>query len=250
MKISLNWLKDYLNINLSADELVKGLINIGIEVEDVEDQTKKLDKFVIGKVLERIKHPNADKLSLCKVDVGDKTLNIVCGAPNVDTGQTVCVALVGAIVPNGEFEIKKSKIRGELSEGMICSVKELNLGEDHAGIMILPDNLEKGSPFADYLKQNDTIIEISITPNRGDLLSHFGVAREAGFLEDKKIKIPEVNLKQNKEDIKSYITVEVNNPNACKRYCGLLVKNIIVKESPEWMKKHLLAVGLRPINNI
>ncbi len=250
MKLSLNWLKTYLNINLSPDELVKGLISVGIEVEDVIDQAKKLDKFVIGKVLERVKHPNADKLSLTKVDVGDKVLSIVCGAPNVDAGQTVCVALVGAIVPNGEFEIKKSKIRGELSEGMICSAKELNLGDDHSGIMVLPDELKIGSPFAEYLKQNDTIIEISITPNRGDLLSHIGVGREAGFLVNEKIKLPDVTLKQNSEDIKNFISVEVSNPDSCKRYCGILVKNVKIKESLEWMRNYLQSAGLRPINNI
>ncbi|HMT12224.1 MAG TPA: phenylalanine--tRNA ligase subunit beta, partial [Ignavibacteria bacterium] len=152
MKISLNWLRDYININLPVNELVKGLIDLGIEVESVEDQSAVLKNFVIGKVVERAKHPNADKLSVCKVDAGTgELLNIVCGAPNVDAGQTVCVALVGAIVPNGGFEIKKAKLRGEPSEGMICSAKELNLGDDHSGIMVLDTNLQLGTPFAEYL---------------------------------------------------------------------------------------------------
>ncbi len=250
MKISLNWLKNYVNITLPSDELIKRLVSIGIEVENVENQSENLKNFVIGKVIEKTKHPNADKLSLCKVDVGGQVLGIVCGAPNVEAGQTVCVALVGAIVPNGGFEIKKSKIRGEFSEGMICSDKELNLGDDHSGIMVLPDNLIVGSPFAEYLGRNDTIIEIAVSPNRGDLLSHIGVAREAGSVTNAHIKIPEIKYKENKSDISEYISVNIANPEGCRRYCGCLINNIKVKESPDWLKNHLLAIGLRPINNI
>ena len=250
MKISLRWLRDYVDVNIHVNKLVDGLINLGIEVEGVENQAEKLNKFVIGKVIDRQKHPNADKLSVCKVDVGSgELLNIVCGAPNVDSGQTVCVALVGAIVPNGEFEIKKAKIRGELSEGMICSAKELNLGDDHSGIMVLDTKLPLGAPFAEYLKQDDVIIEIGITPNRGDLLSYLGVARETGTLSNQKIKEPEVKV-NSKGDLKNQITVEIENPKGCYRYCGMIVKGIAVKESPEWLKKYLTAAGLRPINNI
>ena len=193
MKISVNWLKQYINIDIEPDVLLKGLTALGIEVEEVEIQSKKLDKFVIGKVLEKKKHPNADKLSVCKVDAGTgEILNIVCGAPNVDAGQTVCVALIGAIIPIGEFEIKKAKLRGEPSEGMICSAKELNLGDDHTGIMVLEDRLPVGTPFAEYLGQNDIIIDISILPNKGDLLSHIGVSREIQALTGNKFTEPEV----------------------------------------------------------
>ncbi|MBZ0202238.1 MAG: phenylalanine--tRNA ligase subunit beta [Ignavibacteria bacterium] len=251
MKISLKWLRKYVDIDLKVDDIVKGLISLGIEVEGVEDQQKKLDKFVIGKVIERIKHPNADKLSVCKVDAGTgEILNIVCGAPNVDSGQTVCVALVGAIVPNGEFEIKKTKLRGEVSEGMICSVKELNLGDDHAGIMVLQTDLPVGTPFAKYLKQDDVILEIGITPNRGDLLSHLGVARELGALTGNKVSEPEVKVDSNGKDINEYISVEIENPKGCLRYCGSLVKGVTVNESPAWLKDYLTSVELRPINNI
>lgn len=250
MKISLNWLRQYIALSLPVDELVKGLTNLGIEVESVENQAEKLKNFVIGKVLERQKHPNADKLSVCKVDAGTgEILSIVCGAPNVDAGQTVCVALVGAIVPNGEFEIKKAKIRGEASEGMICSAKELNMGEDHSGIMVLDTDLPLGTPFAEYLKQSDVIIEIGITPNRGDLLSHLGVARELGALTGGKVTEPAVNEITGK-DLKGKIEVEIENPKGCYRYCGALVNNITVKESPDWLKTYTIAVGLRPINNI
>ncbi len=251
MKISLNWLRDYIDIDLTVEKLVKGLIDLGIEVEGVEDQSAVLKNFVIGKVVERVKHPNADKLSVCKVDAGTgELLNIVCGAPNVDAGQTVCVALVGAIVPNGGFEIKKAKLRGEPSEGMICSVKELNLGEDHAGIMVLDTQLPVGTPFADYLKANDVILEIGITPNRGDLLSHIGVARELGALTGSQLKLPDAAINEDGTELSQAISVEIEDPKGCLRYCGSMVRGVKVKPSPDWLQKKLLAVGLRPINNI
>ena len=210
MKISLNWLRNYIDIDLTVEKLVKGLIDLGIEVESVEDQSAVLKNFVIGKVVERAKHPNADKLSVCKVDAGTgELLNIVCGAPNVDAGQTVCVALVGAIVPNGGFEIKKAKLRGEPSEGMICSVKELNLGEDHAGIMVLDTQLPVGTPFSEYLKANDVILEIGITPNRGDLLSHIGVARERGALTGSQLKLQDIAHDEDGTELSQTITVEI-----------------------------------------
>jgi phenylalanyl-tRNA synthetase beta chain len=251
MKISLNWLRQYIDINAPVRELEKGLIDLGIEVEAIEDQAGKLDKFVIGKVIERKKHPNADKLSVCSVDAGTgEILNIVCGAPNVDSGQTVCVALVGAIVPNGEFEIKKAKLRGEVSEGMICSARELNLGDDHSGIMVLDTDLPTGTPFAQYLKQNDVVFEIGITPNRGDLLSHLGIATELGALLSQKVKEPEVRINAGGSDLKGKIEVAIENPEGCNRYCGILVNNITVRESPEWLKSYLVSVGSRLINNI
>jgi phenylalanyl-tRNA synthetase beta chain len=255
MKISLNWLREYLDITLPVNviDIVDGMTNLGIEVESVENQAETLKNFVIGKVLERTKHPNADKLSVCKVDAGTgEILNIVCGAPNVDSGQTVCVALVGAVVPNGEFEIKKAKLRGEVSEGMICSAKELNLGDDHTGIMVLDTDLPIGTPFSDYLKKNDVVFETGITPNRGDLLSHFGIARELGTLINRKISEPKlgIDIKINGNELKGRIEVVLENPNACKRYCGILVEGIKVGESPIWLKDRLTAVGLRPINNI
>lgn len=251
MKISLNWLRDYIDIDLTVEKLVKGLIDLGIEVEGVEDQSAVLKNFVIGKVVERAKHPNADKLSVCKVNAGTgELLNIVCGAPNVDAGQTVCVALVGAIVPNGGFEIKKAKLRGEPSEGMICSVKELNLGEDHAGIMVLDTQLPVGTPFSDYLKANDVILEIGITPNRGDLLSHIGVARELGALTGSQLKLPDAAINEDGTELSQAISVEIEDPKGCLRYCGSMVRSVKVKPSPDWLQKKLLAVGLRPINNI
>lgn len=251
MKISVNWLKQYINISLSQAELVKGLTDLGIEVEEVIDQAAILNKFVIGKVVDRQKHPNADKLSVCKVDAGTgEILNIVCGAPNVDSGQTVCVALVGAIVPNGGFEIKKAKLRGEPSEGMICSARELNLGDDHSGIMVLDTQLPVGAPFADYLGQNDIILDTSITANRGDLHSHFGFAREIKALTGSDFKEPVIDNDFSGDEISKLISVNIENPNGCYRYCGSMIRNVKIKESPVWLKNFLTSVGLRPINNV
>lgn len=260
MKISLNWLKKYIDIPISVDVLIAQLPGIGFDIESVEKQADKYNNFVIGKVLERVKHPNADKLSLCKVDIGSEVLSVVCGAPNVDAGQTICFAKVGAIIPNGEFELKKAKIRGEVSEGMICSAKEMNLGEDHAGIMVLDDRIPIGHPFAEYIGADDVILDIAITPNRADLLSHFGSARDIyptlplpqgeGMKKIPHIRIPEIELTESKDKIENYIKVEIENPDGCYRYCGRLVRNVKVKESPEWLKKLLTSVGLRPINNV
>jgi phenylalanyl-tRNA synthetase beta chain len=252
MKVSLNWLKDYIDINISQDELINGLISIGLDIESIENQADTLKNFVIGKVLERKKHPNADKLTVCKVDTGDKIRNIVCGAPNVGAGQTVCVALPGAVIPNSGFELLKTKIRGEISEGMICSEKEMNLGDDQAGIMVLEDRIPVGNPFAEYLGYNDVVIDIGVTPNRGDLLSHIGVAREVGaVVKNLNLKIQDYNREFfSGDDILDLINVEIENPDGCYRYCGRIVKDITIKESPDWLKNKLLSVGLRPINNV
>jgi len=251
MKVSLNWLKNYTDINLTIEKLVDGLIHLGFDIESFENEGDMLEGFVIGKVIERKKHPNADKLSVCKVDIGTgELLNIVCGAPNVDAGQTVCVGKVGAVIPNGEFELKKAKIRGEFSEGMICSEKEMNLGDDQSGIMVLEDKLPLGSPFAEYLGSNDAVLDIDITPNRGDVLSHIGLAREIGVLTNNKVKIPEVKITESKEKTDDFISIEIENPDGCYRYCGRLVKNVKIKPSPDWMQKYLISAGLRPINNI
>lgn len=259
MKISLKWLKNYLDLDLSAEELAKGLTEIGFDIESVENQADKFKNFIIGKVLEAKKHPNADKLSVCKVDVGKEILNIVCGAPNVAPNQFVCVAMEGAIIPNSGIELKKTKIRGEVSEGMICSAREMNLGDDSEGIMVLEEfeplsnfrnQLKIGKSFSEYIGEDDSVFDIGITPNRGDLLSHIGIAREAACLINKKIKLPEIKRGKSSDEITGYITVEIDNSDACRRYYGCFVKNVTVKESPRWIKDYLTAVGLRPINNI
>jgi len=252
MKISLNWIKDYIpGLEFeSLNSLTNKMIATGLDIESVEDEGSRFNNFVVGEVLDKQKHPNADKLSLCKVDTGDGIVNIVCGAPNVDKGQKVCVAKVGAVIPNGEFEIKKSKIRGEVSEGMICSGKELNLSDDHDGILVLQTEVKNGTPFADIMNLNDVVFDIGITPNRGDLFSHFGVAREIAAIFNKKIELPNIEFYENGEDTNELINISIENTDLCKRFTGRVIKNVKIGESPEWLKKRLISIGLRPRNNI
>lgn len=252
MRISLNWIKEYLpNVKFDPiDILSEKMIASGLDIESVEDQSKVFSNFVIGEVIEKKKHPNADKLSLCTVNTGDRQLSVVCGAPNVETGQKVCVALVGAIIPNGNFEIKKSKIRGELSEGMICSERELNMSDKHDGILILNGEAKVGENFASYIKADDCIFEIGITPNRNDLNSHFGIAREIGAIYNSKITIPPISISETDDQTNKLIKITIANPELCKRFTGRIIKNVKIKESPAWLQEKIKAVGLRPINNI
>lgn len=252
MKISLNWLKDYIQdlpeepLNVLSDKM----ISIGLDIESTEDESKMFDKFIVGEVIEKEKHPNADKLSLCKVNTGKEILSIVCGAPNVSKGQKVCVAVIGAVIPNGSFEIKKSKIRGELSEGMICSEKELNMSENHDGILVLDNDAIPGEKFSDHIKANDVVFDIGITANRGDLYSYFGVAREVAAIYDKKIKMPEVKVNESAIPTKDLIKITIDDPSLCRRFTGRVIKNVDIKDSPDWLKKKLKAIGLNPKNNI
>lgn len=264
MKISYNWLKTLININQSPEEVAELLTSSGLEVEGIETfETIKggLKGIVVGEVVEKEKHPDADKLSLTKVNVGTgELLSIVCGAPNVAAGQKVLVATVGATLypTSGEpFTIKKSKIRGAASEGMICAEDEIGLGNSHDGIMILPENAVPGTPAADFLKiQQDYVLEIGLTPNRADAASHFGVARDLAAILNSKTENgsyqaemhnvlelpPASNLNK--------VNVSIENTEACKRYSGIVISGITVKPSPDWLKNSLLAIGLRPINNI
>jgi phenylalanyl-tRNA synthetase beta chain len=267
MKISYNWLKQYLDFNLSPEELSRLLTDCGLEVEGFEPwESLKggLKGVVIGEVITCAKHPDADKLSLTTVNVGGgQIFPIVCGAPNVAAGQKVVVATVGTIIHKGEesFEIKKAKIRGEVSEGMICAEDELGLGNSHAGIMVLPADVQVGTPASAYFKvENDFVFEIGLTPNRTDATSHIGVARDIKAVLDnidfiknsqgnRSINFPSVeNFKT--ENTALDIDVVVEDTVACPRYSGVTVSGIEVKESPEWLKNRLNAIGLRPINNI
>ncbi len=263
MKLSYNWLKQYIDFELKPEELSTVLTDIGLEVEGLQEfQSIRggLEGVVIGEVKSCVRHPNADKLSLTRVDVGGPDLlSIVCGAPNVAEGQKVLVATVGTTLYQGEqsFEIKKTRIRGEESEGMICAEDELGLGDSHEGIMVLPDNVGVGIPAKEYYEvENDYVFEIGLTPNRVDAASHIGAARDlvAGLnrLENTKkykLKIPDVSaFHVDNHDLD--IDVIVEDPEACPRYTGITLSNIQVKESPEWLRNKLLAIGLRPINNI
>ncbi len=257
MTISYNWLKEYIDIPESPEELAGILTSTGLEVEIVEEhETVKggLKGLVVGEVLTCRKHPNADKLSLTTVDVGDGTIrNIVCGASNVAAGQKVIVALPGTtLYPAGgeSFTIKAAKIRGEQSEGMICAEDEIGIGKSHEGIIVLPANVKVGTPAAAYYKiESDHILEIGLTPNRADAASHIGVARDVRAAKNRTIRKPSVDSFR-VANTSGAIPVVVENQKACPRYSGVSISGVTVKESPEWLKNRLLSIGLTPINNI
>ena len=265
MKISLNWLKDYINLDgFSPEQIGDILTEIGLEVEGMshfESVPGGLEGVVIGKVLECIKHPNADKLSLTKVDIGaEEAVQIVCGAPNVGIGQTVPVATIGTTLYSAEGEawkIKKGKIRGEVSMGMICAEDELGLGQSHAGIMILPDELNAGLKAAEYFKiEKDFVYEIGLTPNRSDATGHIGVAKDLAaalkinYNHEGEIKYPSDELNLVKKEGPSIKRVQVLNEADCPRFSGVSLGGIQVKSSPGWLQNRLKAIGVRPINNI
>ena len=251
MKVSLNWLKDYINLKgISNNEIISRLTMSGLEVEDFIDEAELYKNFVVGFVKEKNKHPNADKLSLCTVFDGKEDLQVICGAPNVEAGQKVVFAPVGTIIPRDNLKLKKAKIRGIESFGMICSEAELELSEDHSGIMVLNNNLQAGEPIVEALKLNDVIMEIAITPNRSDALSHIGVARDLAAIFDSEIKLPELNLIESSLKIKNHAAIEIIDTENCPRYSAKVVLNVAIKESPEWLKVKLIKIGLRPINNI
>ncbi len=253
MKISLSWLSDYISHPYSPKELADKLTALGIEVEAIEDFASKFEKIVVGEVLEVTPHPNADKLRLTKVNIGsDEFLKIVCGAPNVRVGLKVAVATIGADLGEG-FVIKKSKIRGEVSEGMLCSERELGLSEDHDGIWELPNDPVVGKPLAEAIGKNDIIFEIGLTPNRADCLSHIGIAREVAVLTGGEINKPAINntfLTSSKIKITDAAKVTINDPDLCPRYAARVVRRVKIGESPVWLKQKLESVGLRPRNNI
>lgn len=262
MKISYSWVKDYLNIDLEPEKVAGILTGIGLEIEGMEDwQSVKggLNGVVIGEVLTCKKHPDADKLSVTTVNIGAADpLHIVCGAPNVAAGQKVAVATVGTMVFKGNesLEIKKSKIRGELSEGMICAEDEIGLGSSHEGIMILDSKAVPGTPASAYFKvEKDTVFEIGLTPNRIDSGSHYGVARDlAAYLNlnsqsKEKASLPSVSdFKIDNKDNQFEILIE--NKTDCPRYTGITISGVTIGESPDWLKNRLRAVGLNPINNV
>lgn len=251
MTISYKWLQRYISLDgLSIHEIEEKLTLAGLEVEKITDNRAKYNGFVVGHVRERIKHPNADKLSLCKVFDGQKELSIVCGAPNVDTGQYVVLATIGTVIPGKGFEIKKSKIRGSESEGMLCSESELEISENHDGIMVLTGEPKPGTPISELLGLDDVIFEIGITPNRPDALSHIGVARDLSALFKRPLEIPELKGITSNEDVNNFASVEIQNTDACPRYSAKVIRNVTIGESPQWLKESLKAIGLRPRNNV
>ena len=256
MKISLNWLKTLIPLTQTPEEIEAILTATGLEVEHYEyvDSIKGgLRGLVVGEVKTCEKHPNADKLNLTTVDIGQGSLlNIVCGAPNVSAGIKVIVAPVGTLItPSaGEpFTIQKAKIRGEQSEGMLCAEDEIGLGASHAGLLILPEHLELGSKLSDYFKvESDVVFEIGLTANRGDAASHIGVARELSTVLDIPLQFQTKELPKGTQS--KSIQIEIEENETCPRYSGIVLENVEVKESPDWLKTRLNSIGLRPINNV
>ena len=262
MKISNNWLKDYIKTDLSSEKIGAFLTDIGLEVEGIEKYESvkgSLEGIVVGKVLTCEQHPNADKLKITTVEVGSgKILNIVCGAPNVAAGQTVPVAVVGTKIYDKKgsfFEIAKAKIRGEVSEGMICAEDELGLSDDHGGIMVLDEEIYKvGEPFAKYFSlTNDEVYEIGLTPNRTDAMSHYGVARDLqAFLSNNGVKseFEKISTAIVSTEGEHGFELEVEDSALCPRYIGAIIENVKIAPSPAWLQDRLKAIGLSPINNV
>lgn len=251
MKISLNWIKDYVNLDgITTEEIVDRLTMSGIEVEDYIDERKKYSGIIVGLVKEVEKHPDANKLTICTVYDGESDLKVICGASNVKRGQNVAFAQIGSIIPQGEMEITKVKIRGVESNGMICAEDELEFSDDHSGILILDDQFSAGTPISEALKLNDVILDVAITPNRPDALSHIGVARDLSAIFNRELRIPKLDYKESQQNINQLASVEIEDKINCPRYSASVVTGVTIKESPDWLKNKLEKIGLRPINNV
>ncbi len=248
MKFTRDWLQNYIDAQeLPTPELTEHLTMLGLEVESVEELYEDLAPLKTGLIVSAEKHPNADKLQVCMVQIGEQTHQIVCGAPNARKDLNVVVALPGTVLP-GDFKIKKSKVRGIESAGMICSERELGLSEDHTGIMELPEGTEHGQTFIQVMGLADTMIEVDLTPNRPDCTSVIGVAREVGSLVRKPLTLPLEDQKITTTDDRFEVAVE--SPDLCPRYAARLITDVKIGPSPWWLRKRLLSVGLRPINNV
>lgn len=249
MKFSELWLREWVNPAISSDDLAHQITMAGLEVDGVEAVAGEFNGVVVGEVVECGQHPNADKLRVTKVNVGgDRLLDIVCGAPNCRQGLKVAVATVGAVLP-GDFKIKAAKLRGEPSEGMLCSFSELGISEDHDGIIELPADAPIGANLRNYLKLDDKTIEISVTPNRADCLGIIGVARDVAVLNKLPLTEPEINPVVS--SLKDSLPIRVDAPQACSRYLGRVVKGINVKAAtPLWMREKLRRCGIRSIDPV
>ncbi|MEX0646536.1 MAG: phenylalanine--tRNA ligase subunit beta [Balneolaceae bacterium] len=256
MKISYNWLRQYLDFDLTPEETENKLTLLGLEVEGLETFGSDFEGFVVGEVLDVKSHPNADRLRLCKVNLGKKEVQIVCGADNVAAGQRVPVATVGSVLPvplpdGSSLTIKKAKLRGEKSEGMICAEDELGLGDDHSGIMVLNSDLKPGTPLHEALDtEKDVVFEIGLTPNRPDAACHIGVARDLAAVLNKSVDTPYKETVANQKNSQDLISISIDESAKCHRYVGIIVDDITVRESPGWLKNRLMSIGLRPINNV
>ncbi len=252
MKISVNWLRELVNVTLSPEALADILTIAGLEVDEIEDRRQWADGVVIGKIIDRQPHPNADKLSVCQVDIGKETsLNIVCGAPNAASDIIVPVATVGTYLPQIDIKIKPAKLRGVKSEGMICSLAEVGLAKESAGIYIFEDDsLKLGEDARPYLGLDDVILDITPTANRADAMSMVGVAREVAALTGGKLNLPEPEKVSFPKKSPYSLKVKVADGNACPAYMGTVIENVKIAPSPEWLQSRLEAAGVRPINNV
>jgi phenylalanyl-tRNA synthetase beta chain len=251
LKVSINWLRSLVDLHdIPAADIIHNLTMAGLEVEDVKDENEIYKGFIVGLVKEKNKHPKADKLSLCTVFDGSNDLQVICGAPNVEAGQKVVFAPEGTVIPKGKFTIGKAKIRGIESFGMICSEDELELSNDHSGIIILDENKIPGTPVTEALGLNDTLLEIAITPNRPDALSHTGVARDLAAIFQRKMNLPEIQQIESEKKCKDFASVEILDQVNCPRYSAKVVLGTKVEPSPDWLKKIISKIGLRPVNNI
>lgn len=253
MKLSYDWLADYVDISCGPEVLADKLTMAGIEVEGIESSCQIPDGIIVGEILERLPHPNADKLSVCKVNNGQEVLQIVCGAPNCDVGKKVPLATIGTVFVDSEsgqeFKIKRSKLRGVESCGMLCSSSELNLDGDASGLLELSSDLKPGTSLQKLFPGN-TVYELEITPNRPDLLSHWGIARDVACLLDQEAKLPTIEVPAVNPGTATDNLVTVEDKELCPRYTARVIRNVKIAESPEWLKNHLLSIGLRPINNV
>lgn len=257
MLVSFNWLKDYVQLSdITAVELAERLTRSGVAVDIVHQLNKGVSNVVVGHVVSREQHPDADKLSVCQVDVGEEELvQIVCGAKNVAQDQKVAVAKVGAVLP-GNFKIKKAKLRGQASNGMICSLQELGVEtkfvpkEVSEGIFVFPNDAEVGKDALDYLNLHDEVLELDLTPNRADCLNMIGVAYEVGAILSREVMIPIPKLPKCSDHVSNYIQIKVEAPEDNPLYRAMVIKDVKVATSPLWLQNRLIAAGIRPISNV
>lgn len=249
MLVSLKWLKDYVDVEMTPTELADALTMAGLEVDEIKQIKPAFTGVVSAEILSVKPHPSADKLCLCAVTDSIQTYPIVCGAKNIKAGDIVPLAKVGATIPGG-YTIKSTVLRGEKSDGMLCSEEELEVGDDNTGIMQLPPGTALGKPLEEILDLGDTVLDVSITPNRADCLSMLGIAREVAAITGKKIKMPAGEVCESAEDINSITSVKIIDSDLCPRYTARMIKDVAIGPSPVWMKTRLEAVGLRSINNV
>ena len=250
MRVSLKWLSELVDVDLPVEDLAERLDMTGTAVEGVEKTGADLDGVIVGQILTKERHPDADKLWVTTVDIGaESTLGIVCGAQNFEAGDKVPVATIGTTLPNG-MKIKKAKLRGQPSEGMNCSPSELGMGEDHSGLMILPEDAPVGTSFSEYQGLSDTVIELEITPNRPDCLSIAGVAREVGAITEHEASVPAQSPEESGDPIAESARVTIQDSELCPRYTARLIRGVKIGPSPDWLTAKLIAAGQRPVSNI